>query len=52
MESAKEYLRTTSLKTFEIADKVGYSEPNYFSYSFKKKFGVSPSEYRNSFKNL
>jgi two-component system, response regulator YesN len=51
MESAKEYLRTTSLKTFEIADKVGYSEPNYFSYSFKKKFGVSPSEYRNSFKN-
>jgi two-component system, response regulator YesN len=52
MESAKEHLRTTSLKTFEIADRVGYSEPNYFSYSFKKKFGVSPSEYRNSFKNL
>jgi two-component system response regulator YesN len=51
MEAAKELLRTTSLKTFEIADKVGYSEPNYFSYSFKKKFGVSPSEYRNSFKN-
>jgi two-component system, response regulator YesN len=50
MEAAKELLRTTSLKTFEIAEKVGYAEPNYFSYSFKKKFGVSPSEYRNSFK--
>jgi two-component system response regulator YesN len=51
MDAAKELLRTTGLKTFEIAEKVGYSEPNYFSYSFKKKFGVSPSEYRNSFKN-
>jgi two-component system response regulator YesN len=49
MDAAKELLRTTSMKSFEIAEKVGYSEPNYFSYSFKKKFGLSPSEYRNSF---
>lgn len=50
MEEAKELLRTTNMKTFEIAEKVGYSEPNYFSYSFKKKFNLSPSEYRNSVK--
>lgn len=50
MEAAKELLRTSNLKSFEIAEKVGYSEPNYFSYSFKKKFGQSPSEYRNSAK--
>lgn len=50
MEAAKELLRTTDKKTFEIAEKVGYSEPNYFSYSFKKNFGISPSEYRNSHK--
>lgn len=50
MESAKEFLRTTSMKTFEIAEKIGYSEPNYFSYCFKKKFDMSPSEYRNSAK--
>lgn len=50
MEAAKEFLRTTDKKTFEIAEKVGYSEPNYFSYSFKKNFGISPSEYRNSHK--
>lgn len=49
MDAAKELLRSTSLKAFEIAEKIGYSEPNYFSYSFKKKFGLSPSEYRNSF---
>lgn len=50
MEAAKELLRNTSMKAFEIAERIGYSEPNYFSYSFKKKFGVSPSEYRNSSK--
>jgi two-component system, response regulator YesN len=48
MEVAKGLLRNTSMKTFEIAEKVGYSESNYFSYSFKKRFGISPSEYRNS----
>ncbi|QCX34011.1 response regulator [Caloramator sp. E03] len=48
MEAAKELLRTTNLKTLEIAKMVGYSEPNYFSYCFKKKFNISPSEYRNS----
>lgn len=47
MEKAKELLRTTNLKTFEIANRVGYSEANYFSYCFKKRFGSSPSEYRN-----
>ena len=49
MEAAKELLRTSSMKSFEIAEKVGFAEPNYFSYCFKKNFGISPSEYRNSF---
>ncbi|MNI91371.1 HTH-type transcriptional regulator YesS [compost metagenome] len=48
MEAAKELLRTTDLKAFEIAEKVGYQEPNYFSFSFKKHVGVSPKEYRSS----
>ncbi|WP_163195338.1 response regulator [Clostridium thermarum] len=47
MNAAKELLKTTNLKAFEIAEKVGYSEPNYFSYSFKKNFGISPSEFRS-----
>ena len=25
---------------------VGYMEPNYFSYVFKKQYGISPSKYR------
>lgn len=47
MEAAKEYLRTTELKTFEIADKVGFADPNYFSLCFKKYAGVSAKEYRS-----
>ena len=50
MEAAKELLRTTNCKSFEIAKRVGYSEPNYFSYCFKKSFNISPSEYRKDFK--
>lgn len=50
MEAAKELLRTNSCKSFEIAKRVGYSEPNYFSYCFKKNFNISPSEYRKEFK--
>ncbi|MCB2288203.1 response regulator [Clostridium sp. CS001] len=48
MDASKELIKTTKMKSFEIAYKVGYSEPNYFSYCFKKHFGISPSEYRNS----
>ena len=46
MEKAKELLNSTDEKTYIIAQKVGYSEPNYFSYVFKKKFKVSPTMYR------
>jgi two-component system response regulator YesN len=51
MEAARELLRTTNCKSFEIAKRVGYSEPNYFSYCFKKSFSISPSEYRKDFKS-
>lgn len=47
MEAAKESLRSTDQKTFEIAEAVGFSDPNYFSFCFRKKFGISPKEYRN-----
>lgn len=46
MEAAKELLLSTDLKAFEIAEKVGYADPNYFSFSFKKHVGLSPKDYR------
>lgn len=46
MEKAIEILRTTDLKTYEIAYAIGFSNPHYFSISFKKYTGLSPSEFR------
>jgi two-component system response regulator YesN len=45
MEKAMELLRTTDLKVFEIAERVGYPNTNYFSYAFKKYTGATPNEF-------
>jgi two-component system response regulator YesN len=47
MEKAERMLLETDEKTYVIAQEVGYSDPNYFSYVFKKQFGVSPSKYKS-----
>lgn len=46
MERAKELLRSTSMKTAEIAFAVGYKDPHYFSYLFKKTQECTPREFR------
>lgn len=46
LNKAIELLNKTEDKTYIIANKVGYTEPNYFSYVFKKKFGMAPSRYQ------
>lgn len=46
LEKAKELLKYTSLKTYQVAEKVGYLDPQYFSTLFKKQFHKTPSEYR------
>ena len=48
MEAALELLNNTQEKTYVIAGEVGYTEPNYFSYVFRKKYGMSPTKYRMS----
>lgn len=45
MEKAKQLLRETSLKNYEIAERVGFSDPHYFSITFKKITGMTPKEY-------
>ena len=45
MDKAKELLEQTTLKNYEIAERVGFSDPHYFSISFKKMTGMSPTEY-------
>ena len=46
MDNAKDLLTCTSMKTSEIGFEVGYRDPHYFSYIFKKTQGMSPKEYR------
>lgn len=47
MEQAVQRLIEKDDKTYVIAAQVGYADPAYFSYVFKKKFGVSPTRYRS-----
>lgn len=51
MDRALFLLMEQQEKTYVIANMVGYSDPNYFSYVFKKKYGMSPSKYRQSMTN-
>lgn len=46
MEKAKELLQSSSLSMKEICGEVGYADPNYFSRTFKKNVGLTPTEYK------
>ena len=47
MAKAKILLRNTSKRSGEIANEIGYKDPRYFSFVFKKNQGCTPSQYRN-----
>ena len=46
IEKAKELLRDKQFSIREISDKLSFSEPNYFTKTFKKITGFTPSAYR------
>lgn len=46
MSRAKELLKCTSLRSSEVGAEVGYKDSHYFSYMFKKAFGITPTQYR------
>jgi len=46
LEKAKELLRDTAKRTYEVAAETGYGDPQYFSVCFKKFTGLTPTEYR------
>lgn len=48
LEKSKILLLSTGMKIYEIAQKVGFEDANYFSSSFKKKYGVTPNGYREN----
>jgi DNA-binding response OmpR family regulator len=44
LNKSKELLNSKRYTIAEVSDKVGFSDPKYFSTSFKKQFGISPSK--------
>ena len=47
MEKAKQLLGRSHYTITEIAYEVGYNDPNYFSATFKRVVGITPSRYRS-----
>jgi two-component system response regulator YesN len=45
VKKAKELLTNPNLTVKEVCFMVGYKDPNYFSRIFKKRIGLTPSEY-------
>lgn len=48
IHKAMALLRDCRVKVYEVAEKVGYQDVAYFSSTFKKMVGISPSEYQNT----
>jgi AraC family transcriptional regulator, arabinose operon regulatory protein len=45
MNEAAALLRNSNLNISEVSDRVGFTDPLYFSHVFRKVMGYSPSEY-------
>jgi two-component system response regulator YesN len=48
MEKALQLLLNTDMKTYEIAEQVGFNDARHFSGMFRKYYGKNPLEYKNS----
>ncbi len=47
IKMAMDYLKDVQVKVYEVAEKVGYQDIAYFSNTFKKLVGKTPSEYQS-----
>lgn len=49
IDNAKKLLKTRAeLKSYEVAELVGYKDAKYFTQVFKKQVGVTPTDYRDN----
>ena len=52
MSFASNKLIYSNIKIANLAEQVGYSTPEHFSYAFKKYYNESPNEYRKNKKKI
>lgn len=50
LSNAETMLRYTDMRVSEISERVGFDDPFYFCRIFTRRFGVSPQNYRSSFR--
>lgn len=50
IEFAKSLLKKGTLRNYEISEKLGFGDPDYFTKKFKEVTGITPSEYKASIK--
>lgn len=48
MQKARELLKTTSFKVYEISEMIGYRNVEHFNRVFKKMNGITPAQYRKT----
>ncbi|GKX31586.1 DNA-binding response regulator [Vallitalea longa] len=46
IEKAKELLKDTDMKNYEISYSIGYENPSYFTKTFRKLTGMTPQEFK------
>ncbi len=51
MEEARRLLRKNEQTVYETALECGFSDPNYFSKTFKKYMGITPSSYQTHYRD-
>ena len=51
LKCAKRLLELSNKSAAEIAEECGFTDASYFAKTFKSAFGMTPKEYRNSFKD-
>ena len=51
LKNAKRMLELTDKSTAEIAEECSFTDASYFAKTFKAAFGITPKEYRNTFKS-
>ena len=48
LQMAQKWLIETNLQVTEIANSIGYENPNKFTSAFREVYGVSPTEFRKN----